>query len=108
LTHRPLNWNSIVLTPLHIRKPSFFWSCSKLPRLVSGYVPTTTDSLVISVFKVKVNVILYRTVSRPVCPGVRSQSRSETSFSFSLKFSLDGWGFIIIWSPLWRRDGSVI
>jgi hypothetical protein len=31
-----------------------------------------------------------------------------TNFSFSLKFSLDSWGFVILYRPLWRENGSVI
>jgi hypothetical protein len=31
-----------------------------------------------------------------------------TNSSFSLRFSLDSYGFVILWRPLWREDGSVI
>jgi hypothetical protein len=31
-----------------------------------------------------------------------------TNFSFSLKFSLDICGFVILYLPLWREDGSLI
>jgi hypothetical protein len=31
-----------------------------------------------------------------------------TSFSFFLKFCLDSCGFVILYRPLWREDGSVI
>jgi hypothetical protein len=30
-----------------------------------------------------------------------------TNFSFSLKFLLDSYGFVILYRPLWREDGSV-
>jgi hypothetical protein len=48
--------------------------------------------------KIKVKVILRPTVSRPVCPGVRSPSRPVTNFSFLLEI-LFSWGFIIFWRP---------
>jgi hypothetical protein len=32
----------------------------------------------------------------------------STNFSFSLKFPLDSCGFVILYCPLWREDGSVI
>jgi hypothetical protein len=47
------------------------------------------------------------TSSRPVCPGVRPPSGPVTNFSFSLKFSLDSCGLVILWRSLWREDGSV-
>jgi hypothetical protein len=58
--------------------------------------------------KVKGKVILRPTVSRPVCPGVKPPSGPVINFSFSLKFSLDSCGFVILLRPLWREDGSVI
>jgi hypothetical protein len=38
-------------------------------------------------------------VSRPVYPGARPQSGPLTNFSFSLKFSLDRCGFVVLWRP---------
>jgi hypothetical protein len=58
--------------------------------------------------KVKVRAFLWPTVSRPVCPGVRPQSGPVTNFSFSLKFSVDSRGFVILWCPFWQEDGSII
>jgi hypothetical protein len=46
--------------------------------------------------QVKLKVPLRPTVSRPVCPGVRPPSGPMTNFSFSLKFSLDSCGFVIL------------
>jgi hypothetical protein len=45
---------------------------------------------------------------RPVCPGVRPQSGPVANFSFPLKCSLDSRGFVVLWRPLWREDGSAI
>jgi hypothetical protein len=60
--------------------------------------------LVARIILFKVKVILLPTASRPFCPGVRPSSRPLTSFSLSLKFSLDSYGFVILWHPLWRED----
>jgi hypothetical protein len=43
-----------------------------------------------------------------VCPGVRPQLVPVTTLSFSLKFSLDSCGFVILRRPLWREVWSVI
>jgi hypothetical protein len=61
-----------------------------------------------SCYKVKVIVILRLTATRPVWPGVRSQLGPVTNLFFSLNFSWDWSGFVILWRPLWREDGSVI
>jgi hypothetical protein len=45
---------------------------------------------------------------RSVSPGVGTPSGLVTNFSFSLKFSLDSCGFVILLRPLWQEDGSVI
>jgi hypothetical protein len=55
----------------------------------------------------QVKVILRTTVSRLVCPGVRPQSEIVTNVSFSLKFSLDSCGFVILWSLLWWQVCSL-
>jgi hypothetical protein len=57
---------------------------------------------------VEVQVILQLTVSRPVRLGVRRPSGTRDHFSFSLKFSLDICGFVILLRPFWEEDGSVI
>jgi hypothetical protein len=47
--------------------------------------------------EVEVEVNLRPTASRPVCPGVRRPSgTSDQFFPFSLKFSLDSCGFVIL------------
>jgi hypothetical protein len=58
--------------------------------------PTTSLKSKSKSAKVKVKVILRLTVSRPVCPVVRPPSGPVTNFSFSLKFSLDSYGFVIL------------
>jgi hypothetical protein len=60
-----------------------------------------------SCFYVEVN--LRPTVSRPALALVSGTHLGPaTNFSFSLKFPLDSCGFVILWRPLWREDGSVI
>jgi hypothetical protein len=49
-----------------------------------------------------------QSASLPVRLCVRPRSGPMTNFSFSLKFSLDRWGFVILYRPLWVEDGSVI
>jgi hypothetical protein len=66
-----------------------------------GFDQSQTSSKV----KLKVKVILRPTVSRPVCPGVRPPSGPMTNFSFSLKFSLDSFGFIIFGALSDERTG---
>jgi hypothetical protein len=48
------------------------------------------------------------TFSRIVCPGIWPPSGPVKNFSFSLKFSSDSCGFVILWRPLQREVGSVI
>jgi hypothetical protein len=55
-----------------------------------------------------VKVMLQTTVSRPVFLGVRQKLGPMTNFSFSLKFSSDSCGFIILWHPHWWENRAVI
>jgi hypothetical protein len=59
-------------------------------------------------FKVKVKVILWPTVSRPVRPGVKHPSGTREKFFNCIFFCLDSCGFVDVGSPLWQKDGPVI
>jgi hypothetical protein len=47
-------------------------------------------------------------ISRPVYPGIRPPSWTRGQFFSSLKLSLDNCGFVIMGSPLWREDLSIV
>jgi hypothetical protein len=51
---------------------------------------------------VEVKVILWPTVSLPVCPGIKPSSGTRDQFFFFLKISLDSCGFVVMVRTLTR------
>jgi hypothetical protein len=49
-----------------------------------------------------------RSVSRPVCLGVRHPSGTRDQLISFLRSLLDSCRFVCVGRPLWRKDGSVI